>query len=215
MGLGAELGQGEGPLAGAGGSQDLLRDVRVGAGDPGGDGAQVLAGQGGGAEVAAQVIRGFGGPEGAVLDAFLGDGERECVRAADRGGRVLTAVHRGPAESGRDAADVLRVEHVDRAELGAHRAGQGVDVGFGGGGDDLAGIALDDIRQERRLVGAGWRHHEQVLFEWDAQAVAVVGAAEEDRVLARVQEAVPQREGRADAVRSGAGQRGGPSAATG
>ena len=87
---------------------------------------------------------------------------------------------------------------MDRAELGAHRAGEGVDVGFGGGGDDRAGIAQDDIREERRLVGAGWRHHEQMLFQRDAQAVAVVGAAEEDGVLARVQEAVPQREGRAD-----------------
>ena len=94
-------------------------------------------------------------------------------------------------------------------------AGEGVDVGFGGGGDDRAGVAQDDIGQERRLVGAGRGHHEQVLFERDAQAVAVVGAAEEDRVLARVQDPVPQREGGADPGRSGAGRPGGPSAATG
>ena len=122
MGFGAEFGQGEGPLAGAGGEQDPLGDVRVGAGDPGRDGAQVIAGQGGGAEVAAQVIGGFGGPEGAVLDALLGDGERERVGAADRGGRVLAARDRVPAEGGGHAADVLGVEHVDPAELGADRA---------------------------------------------------------------------------------------------
>ena len=215
MGLGAEFGQGQGPLVRAGGGQDLLGDVRVGAGDPGGDGAQVLAGQGGGAEVAAQVIRGLGGPEGAVLDALLGDGERERVRAADRGGRVLAALDRGPAEGGRDGADVLGVEHVDRAELGADGAGERVDVGFGGGGDDRAGVPQDDIGQERRFVGAGRGHHEQVLFERDAQTVPVVGAAEEDRVLARVQRSGTAAGGRGGCGRSGAARPGGPSAATG
>ena len=202
MSFGAELGQGESPLVGAGGGQDLLGHVGVGAGDPGGYRAQVLAGQGGGAEVAAQVIAGFGGPEGAVLDALLGHGERERIRAADRGGRVLASLDRGPAEGGRDAADVLRVEHVHRAELGADRAGQRVDVGLGGGGDDRAGVAQDDIGQERRLVGAGRRHHQQVLLQRDAQPVPVVGAAEEDRVLARVQDPVAQREGGADPGRA-------------
>src|SRR5207302_11476342 len=125
--------------------------VRGGAGGPGGGGAQVVAGQGGGVEVAAQVVRGFGGPEGAVLDALLGDGERERVGAADGGGRVLAAVDRVPAERGGDAADVLRVEHVHRAELRAHQAGQRVHVRFGAGGDDRAGVAQDDIGQERRL----------------------------------------------------------------
>ena len=215
VGLGAELGQGEGPLVGAGGGQDLLGDVGVGAGDPGGDGAQVLAGQGGGAEVAAQVVAGLGGPEGAVLDAFLGDGERERVGAADRGGRVLAAVDRGPAEGGRDPADVLGVEHVHRAELGAHRAGQGVDVGFGGGGDDRAGVAQDDVGQERRLVGAGRGHDEQVLFQRDAQAVAVVGAAEEDRVLRAGRGSGTAAGGTGGSGPSGAGRPGGPSAATG
>src|SRR4029077_177917 len=105
----------------------------------------------GGVEVAAQVVRGLGGPEGAVFDAVLGDGERERIRAADRGGRVFAAVDRGPAEGGRDAADVLRVEHVHRAELRADGAGQRVDVRFGAGGDDRAGVAQDDIGQERRL----------------------------------------------------------------
>ena len=89
------------PLVGAGGGQDPFGDVGVGAGDPGGDGAQVVAGQGGGVEVAAQVVTRFGGPEAAVFDALLGDGERERVGAADRGGRVLAALDRGPAEGGR------------------------------------------------------------------------------------------------------------------
>src|SRR2546421_3837435 len=105
MGLAAEFGQGQRPLVGAGGGQDPLGDVGVGAGYPGGDGAQVVAGQGGGAEVAAQVVAGFGGPEGTVLHAFLGYGERERVGAADGGGGVLASGDRVPAEGGRDAAD--------------------------------------------------------------------------------------------------------------
>ena len=180
MGLGAELGQAHGPLAGAGREQDPLGDVRVGAGDPFGHGAQVISGQGGGVEVGAQVVGGLGGPEGAVLDALLGDGERERVGAADGGGRVLTSVDRGPAEGGGDAADVLGVEHVHRAEAGADRGGQGVDVGLGAGGDDRAGVAQDDVGQERGFQHPGRGHDQQVLFERDAQGVPVVGPAEED-----------------------------------
>ena len=130
-GLAAQLGQGERPLVRAGGGQDPLGDVGVGAGHPGGHRAQVVLGQGRGVEVAAQVVAGLGRPERAVFDALLRDGERERIRAADRGGGVGAAVDRGPAEGGRDPADVLGVEHVDRAELGADGAGQGVDVGFG------------------------------------------------------------------------------------
>jgi hypothetical protein len=143
--FGAQFGQRVRPLVRAGGDQDPLGDVRVGAGYPGGDGAQVVAGQGRGVEVAAQVVRRFGGPERAVLDAFLGHGERERVGAADRGGRVLAPGDRVPAEGGGDAADVLRVEHVHPALLRADRGGQVVDVGLGGGGDDRAGVAQDDI----------------------------------------------------------------------
>ena len=186
VGFGAEFGQGVGPLAGAGREQDPLRDLRFGAGHPGRDGAQVVAGQGGGTEVAAQVVRGLGRPERAVLDALLGHGERERVRAADRGGRVLAALDRRPAEGGGHAADVLRVEHVHPALLGADRAGQVVDVGLGGGGDDRAGVAQDDIGQERGLVGPGRGHDQQVLFQRDVQAVAVVRPAHEHRVLTRV-----------------------------
>src|SRR5256884_258227 len=82
----------------AGGGQDPLGDMRVGARYPGGHRAQVITGQGGGVEVAAQVVRGLGGPEGAVLDAVLGDGERERVSPPDGGRGVLAAVDRGPAE---------------------------------------------------------------------------------------------------------------------
>ena len=93
---------------------------------------------------------------------------------------------------------MLGVEDVDRAEFGADRAGQGVDVGLGGGGDDRAGVAQDDIGQERRLVGPGRGHHQQVLFQRDVEPVPVVGAAEEHRLLTRVDDPVAQREGRAD-----------------
>ena len=202
MGLGAQLGQGQRPLAGAGGGQDLLGDVGVGAGHPGGYRAQVVPGERGGVEVAAQVVAGLGGPEGAVLDALLRHRERERVRAADRRGRVLAPVDRGPAERGRDAADVLRVEDVHRAAVRADRAGQRVDVGLGGGGDDRAGVAQDDVGQERRLIGPWRRHHENVLFQRDLEAVPVVRPAEEHRVGARVQEPLVQREGGADLARA-------------
>jgi hypothetical protein len=190
---------------GAGGGQDPLGDVRVGARDPGGDGVQVVLGQGGGMEVAAQVVTRFSGPEAAVFDTFLGDGERERIRTADGGGGVLAAVDRGPAEGGGHAADVLRVEHVDRAESGADRASQLEDVGLGGGGDDRAGVAQYDVGQERRLVGPRRGRDEQVLFEWDVQSVAVVGAAQEDRVLAGIEDPVAKREGGADAGRAAQG----------
>src|SRR5262249_44147522 len=158
--------------------------------------------QGGGVEVAAQVVTRLGGPETAVFHTLLGHGERERVGAADGGGRVLASVDGVPAEGGRDAADVLRVEDVHRAEEGPHGAGQVVDVGFGGGGDDRAGVLHDHVGQEGRLVGAGWRHDEQVLFERDAQLVPVVSAAEEHRVLARVDQPVAEREGGADLARA-------------
>ena len=155
MGLGAQFGQRVRPLIGTGGGQDPLGDVGVGAGHPVRDRAQVVAGQGGGVEVAAQVVRGFGGPERAVLDALLGHGERERVGAADRGGRVLASRHRVPAEGGGHGADVLRVEHVHPAVLGADRGGQVVDVGLGGGGDDRAGVAQDDIGRGTRSCRSG------------------------------------------------------------
>jgi hypothetical protein len=134
----------------------------------------------------------------AVLDALLGHGERERVGAADRGGRVLAAGDRVPAEARRHAADVLRVEHVHPALPGADRAGQVVDVGLAGGGDDRAGVAQDDIGEERSLVGPGRGHDQQVLLQRDPQAVPVVGPAQEHRVLARVEQAVPPGQGGAD-----------------
>ena len=215
LGLGPQLGQGQRPLAGTGRHQDPLRDVGVGTRDPGGHRAQVIPGQGGSVEVAAQVIAGLGRPERAVLDALLRHRERERIRAADGGGRVLASLDRGPAEGRRDAADVLGVEHVHRAQAGADRGGQRVDVGLGAGGDDRAGIAQDDIGQERGLEHPRRGHHQQVLLQRDPQRVAVVGTAQEHRVLARVGDPVPQREGRGGSGRSGAGRPGGPSAATG
>ena len=63
-------------------------------------------------------------------------------------------------------------------------------------------VAQDDVGQERGLEGPRRRHHQDVLFERDAQPVPVVGAAQEDRVLARVQDPVAQREGGADPARA-------------
>ena len=59
-------------------------------------------------------------------------------------------------------------------------------------------VAQDDVGQERRLERPRRRHHQHVLFQRDPQPVPVVGAAEEHRVLARVQDPVAQREGGAD-----------------
>ena len=114
---------------------------------------------------------------------------------------------RVPAEGGGHAADVLGVEHVHPAVLGAHRAVRRVEVGFGGGGDDRAGVAQDDIGQERGLIGAGRRHDQQVLFQRDPQAVPVVGPAQEHRVLVRVRRSGTTA-GAAARIRPGAAQRG-------
>ena len=105
---------------------------------------------------------------------------------------------------------MLGVEHVDRAEHGAHRAGELEQVGLGGGGDDRAAVAQDDVGQERGLERPRRCHDQDVLFERDPQAVPVVGAAEEHRVLAGVQEAVAQREGGADPARAAQGGQAAP-----
>src|SRR3974390_3239802 len=70
----------------------------------------------------------------------------------------------------------------------------------GPGRGDRAGIAQDDVGEERGLVGAGRGHDQQVFFERDAQLVLVVGPAEEHRVLAWVYDPPPDRELRADAA---------------
>ena len=76
---------------------------------------------------------------------------------------------------------------------------------LGGGGDDRARVAQDDIGQERGLIGPGRGHHEQVLLQRDPQAVPVLSAAQEHRVLPGVSEPVAQREGRADPGRAAHG----------
>ena len=204
--LGAELGQSDRPLVGSRSGQNLLRQIRVGAGYPGGDRSQVIAGQGGGVEIAAQVVTRFRGPERTVFDALLGDGESERIRAADGSGRILAALDRGPGESRRHTADVLRVEDVDGTKSSAYRGGQRVDVRFGGGSDDRAGITQDDVSQERGLIRPRRRHHQQVLLQRNTQTVPVMSAAQEHRVLPGIQEAVEQRKRRADPA--GAPQRG-------
>jgi hypothetical protein len=68
---------------------------------------------------------------------------------------------------------------VHPALLGADRGGQLVHVGLGGGRDDRAGVAQDDIGEECGLVGPGRGHDQQVLFQRHVQAVPVVGPAEE------------------------------------
>ena len=87
---------------------------------------------------------------------------------------------------------------MHRAEAGADRGGQREDVGFGAGGDDRAGVAQDDVGQERGLEHPGRGHDQQVLFQRDPQPVPVVGPAEEDGVLAGVGDPVPQRQRGAD-----------------
>ena len=144
--------------------QNLLRHIRVGARYPGRDRSQVIARQGGSVEIAAQVVTRFRGPERTVFDAFLSDGESERIRATDGSGRILAALDRGPRESGRHTADVLRVEDVHRAMPGAYRGGQRIDVRFSGGSDDGTGITQDDVSQKRGLIRPRRGHHQQVLL---------------------------------------------------
>jgi hypothetical protein len=69
-----------------------------------------------------------------------------------------------------------------KTSTGPRQAGGGgelADVGLGGGGEVRGGVAQDHVCEERRFVGAGRGDHQEVFFEGDAQAVAVVGAAEE------------------------------------
>ena len=181
--------------------------VRVGAGHPGGDGPQVVLGQGGGAEVAAQVVR------LALADQKVPSSTPFCETANANASarRMAVAGSWQPSTGDQQKVDgtppmCCGLNTWHRAEEGADRAGELEDVGLGGGGDDRAGVAQDDIGEERGLVGAGRGHHQQVLLERDVEPVPVVGAAEEDRVLARVEEAVAQREGGADP--GGAAQRG-------
>ena len=109
-----------------------------------------------------------------------------------------------------DAADVLRVEHVHRPRWARTAAGQGEDVGLGGGGDHRAGVAQDDVGEERGLVGARRGHHQQVLLQRDPQPVPVVRPAQEHRMLAAGPAAVRQRERRGGSGRSGAARRSRP-----
>jgi hypothetical protein len=75
------------------------------------------------------------------------------------------AAARRMAVAGLTAVDVLLVEHVYRSEGGADRGGQGVDVGFGAGGDDRAGVTQDDISLEHGLEHPWRGPDQQVLFQ--------------------------------------------------
>src|ERR1017187_8795637 len=185
VGFAAHFGELAGEVAGraGGGGEDVLGFVEGVAGDPAGDVGEVQAGEGCGVEVAAEVVRGFGGPEAGVFDAFLGNGAGERVGAADRDGGFLAAGQGVPAEGGGDAADVLGVEHVHGSLAGAGGGGELVDVVFGGGGQDRAGVAQDDPGEPSGFSASGRAEDDGVLVQRQPQGVAVVAASGQDRIV--------------------------------
>ena len=60
------------------------------------------------------------------------------------------------------------------------------------------------------MIGPRRRHHQQVLLQRDPQAVPVLGAAEEHRVLGWVQQAVPPGQGGADLAGAAQDREAGP-----
>ena len=85
-------------------------------------------------------------------------------------------------EGGRDAGDVLGVEHLDGAEPGAVPGGGGVDVGAGFGDQRRAGMVDHPVPQHPGLPGPGQRQDEGLVLGAGEDAAAVLGAAEPDRV---------------------------------
>jgi hypothetical protein len=96
---------------------------------------------------------------------FCARRRRHGGAAARRHGGTAARRHGGTAVAGLTAVDVLLVEHVYRSEGGADRGGQGVDVGFGAGGDDRAGVTQDDISLEHGLEHPWRGPDQQVLFQ--------------------------------------------------
>ena len=85
-------------------------------------------------------------------------------------------------ERGRDAGDVLGVEHLDGAEPGAVPGGGRVDVGAGFGDQRRAGMVDDPVPQHPGLPGPGQGQDEGLVLGAGEDAAEVLGAAEPDRV---------------------------------
>ena len=85
-------------------------------------------------------------------------------------------------ERGRDAGDVLGVEHLDGAEPGAVPGGGGVDVGAGFGDQRRAGMVDHPVPEHPGLPGPGQRQDEGLVLGAGEDAADVLGAAEPDRV---------------------------------
>ena len=176
-----QLGEGAEQLQGRGGMGAGVLDgagaVAVG---PGPHVAHVAAEQRGGVHAGGQRGGGLLHPPGHL--PHVGDGADEVGGAADRLGRVLAADRHAPGERGRDAGDVLGVEHLDGAEPGAVPGGGGVDVGAGFGDQRRAGMVDHPVPQHPGLPGPGQRQDEGLVLGAGEDAAAVLGAAEPDRV---------------------------------
>ena len=147
---------------------------------PGPHVAHVAAEQRGGVHPGGQRGGGLLHPPGHL--PRVGDGADEVGGAADRLGGVLAADRHAPPERGRDAGDVLGVEHLDGAEPGAVPGGGGVDVGAGFGDQRRAGMVDHPVPQHPGLPGPGQRQDEGLVLGAGEDAAAVLGAAEPDRV---------------------------------
>ena len=141
-----------------------------------------------------QVVRCLGSPECAVVHTLRGHGEGERVGPPDGRGNVRAAGDRVEPDRAGYPADVLRVEHVDAAELAAGGCSVVVHVGPGGRGHHGAGVAEDHAGQPARLTGARWGDDYDVFLDGQAQGVAVVRAADHDGRLRWLQHALGESE---------------------
>ena len=114
--------------------------------------------------------------------AGVGDGADEVGGAADRLGGVLAADRHPPPEGGRDAGDVLGVEHLDRAEPGPVPGSGRVDVRARFGDQRRAGMVDHPVPQHSGFPGPGQRQDEGLVLGAGEDAAEVLGAAEPDRV---------------------------------
>ena len=149
------LQDGEGLLEGVGGLHPPVGVVDVGAVEGGG----VQDGLDDGLRVH---------PPDPIVAAVTDAGVRgEGLGAGGGAHRVLAAVDRIPRDLVREAVaeHPLRVEHPDRAAVGAGGECRLEVVGLGGGGDDRAGRVQDRVdRHVQALAGSGGSDHEDAAL---------------------------------------------------
>ena len=143
--------------------------------------AHVPADQRGGVHAGGQGGGGLLHPPGHL--PHVRDGSDQVGGAADGLGRVLAPDRHAPPERGRDAGDVLGVEHLDGAEPGAVAGGGRVDVGPGFGDQGRAGVVDDPVGEHPGFPRPGQGQDEGLVLGAGEDPAEVLGAAEPDGVL--------------------------------